>query len=102
VPKIERPHVTKGSSKETWNAFLTKWQMFKRGTNLTLVEPVQHLFQCCEDKLGDDILRSHQNAVSGTKDQLMAEIKRYAVIPVAISVRRSDFLSVRQDHESVR
>ena len=103
APKIERPHVTKDSSEETWNAFLARWQMFKRGTNLTLVETVQHLFQCCGDELGNDILRSHPNAVSGTEDQLMTEIKRLAVIPVAISVRRSDLLSIRQDHsESVR
>ena len=69
--------------------------MFKRGTDITPVEAVQHLFQCCGEDLGNDILRSHPNAVSRTEDHLMAKIKRLAVIPVTISVKRSDFESVQ-------
>ena len=103
APKITRPYIDKGSSEETWNAFLTRWQMFKRGTNLTAGEATQHLFQCCEEGLGNDILRSQPESVSGTEEDLITEIKKLAVTPVAISVRRSDLLTIRQDHsENVR
>ena len=46
-PKIALPKISEGSSEETWNAFFTRWGMFKRGTVLTEDEKVQQLFQCC-------------------------------------------------------
>ena len=58
--------------------------MFKRGATLILVETIQQLFQCCEEDLGNDILKSHPEAVSGTEDNFLAEIKRIAVTPVAL------------------
>lgn len=103
APKIDRPSVTQGSTEENWNAFLARWNMFKRGTRLTVGETIQQLFQCCDGDLGDNILRSNPDAIRGTEDELLAAIKRLAVTPVAISVRRSDLLSIKQDHgENVR
>ena len=103
APKIDRPTVTHGSTEEAWNAFLARWDMFKRGTRLTVGETIQQLFQCCDGDLGDNILRSNPDATRGTENELLAAIKRLAVTPVAISVRRSDLLSIKQDHgENVR
>ena len=97
-PKLDRPKITKGSSEETWNTFQTRWQMFRSGTQITAEEAVQHLFQCCEDSLGDEILQNHKDAVTGTEDNLMKVVKKLAVAPVAVSVRRSELLSIKQDH----
>ena len=103
APKIERPSIGKGSTEEIWNAFLQRWTMFKRGTVLSPDEVVQHLFQCCENELGDDLLKSSPDAVSGTEDTLIQAMKTIAVTPVAVSVRRSELLSMKQDHgESTR
>lgn len=103
APKINRPTIRKGSSEEIWNAFLKRWQMFKVGTALQAEESVQQLFQCCEDELGDEILKSYPNAVSGTEEILTTAIKTIAVTPVAISVCRAELLSIKQDHgESTR
>ena len=67
APKIERPRISSGSSEETWNSFTTHWSMFTRGTTLTADERVQHLFQCCDEELGDTILCGHPTAVLGTE-----------------------------------
>ena len=102
-PKMERPRIGKESSEETWNMFLTRWRLFTRATKMTAEETVQQLFACCEEDLGDDILRGHPNSVSGTVDGLLEIIKRLGVIPVAISVRRSELISTKQDHgEGIR
>jgi hypothetical protein len=75
--------------------------MFKRGTSLTTGETTHHLFQCSDEKLGNDILRSYPNAVSGTETALLTAIKQLAV--TLVTVRRSDLLSMKQDHgENVR
>ena len=63
----------------------------------------QTLFQCCEEELGDDILRSHPNATNGSEQELLNIVKKLAVTPVAVSVRRSELLSTKQDHgENIR
>ena len=73
-------------------------QMFRSGTQITAEEAVQHLFQCCEDSLGDELLQSHKDAVTVTEDNLMKIVKKLPVAPMAVSVRRSELLSIKQDH----
>ena len=103
APKIDRPKISCGSSEETWNAFLTRWGMFKRGTTLAAGETVHQLFQCCDEDLGDTILKGIPNSVSGTEDDLLTAMKQMAVVPVAGCVRRADLMTCKQDHgESIR
>ena len=103
APKIERPKISCGSSEETWNAFTARWTMFKRGTELTADEIVQQLFQCCDEHLGNSILRTRPDITEQDEATLMALIKTLAVIPVARVVRRTDLLASKQDHgESTR
>ena len=70
-PKIERPKISAGSDEETWNTFLTRWTMFKRNRKVKGTACVEQLFYCCEEDLGDSILRGHPNAVTGTEANLM-------------------------------
>ena len=98
APKIERPRISTGSSEETWSTFETRWTMFKRSTALTGAESVEQLFHCCDEDLGDSILKGHPDAVTSTEDHLIKIIKQMAVIPVAISVRRADLLATKQGH----
>ena len=98
APKIERPKISTGSSEETWNTFVKRWTMFQRSTGLTGAESVEQLFHCCDEDLGDSILKGHPDAVTGTEDNMLNVIKQMAVIPVAISVRRADLLTTKQDH----
>ena len=102
-PKLERPKIGKESSEENWNIFCTRWTMFVRDTEMTTEETLHQLFNCCDDELGDEILRGYPNAISGTERELLDVIKKLAVFPVAISVRRSELISTRQDHgEGIR
>ena len=98
APKITRPKISCGSSEETWNTFSTRWTMFKRGTSLNPDEVVHQLFQCCDEHLGDAILRCNPAAVEEDEAVLFAVIKSLAVVPVARVVRRTDLLALKQDH----
>lgn len=104
APKLARPTISSGSTEESWNAFLARWNLFKDGTQLTQNETAQQLFQCCDDALGNDLLRGNSNIIANSTElDLLNAIKKLAVVPVAISVRRSDLLSIRQcDGESIR
>ena len=93
-PKLDRPHIGLDSSEETWNVFITRWKMFTDSSELTQVESVRQLFHCCEEDLGDKVLKGQPDAVSGTEQQLLEIIKKLAVVPVAISV--GDLISYQQ------
>ena len=103
APKILRPNITKGSTEENWNSFIARWGMFKRGTALAATEICQQLFSCCDEELGNDLIRQNNDILNSTEQVLMETIKKLAVTPVAVSVRRSDLLALRQaDGENVR
>ena len=104
APKIQRPSVSRSSTEETWNSFLARWRLFKRGTGLRPNEACQQLFECCDEELGDDILKNSNTDIAELdEDELLVLIKRLAVTPVAVSVRRADLLSMSQcDDEKAR
>ena len=104
APQMDRPKISFGSSEEVWNAFSTRWVMFKRGAEeMTPDDKVQQLFLCCSDELGDTIIKGYPDATTGTEQNLLDVMKRLAVVPVARVVRRMEVLSLKQDlGESVR
>ena len=103
APELGRPKIARGASEETWNTFVARWTMWKRGTVLDAVGRVQHLFECYDEDLGDSILKGYQNAVHSTENELLDIMKRLAVIPVALCAKRADLLVTKQDHgESMR
>ena len=58
-PKMDRPRIGRDCSEEGWNIFRQKWTTFKDSMDLTEVEKSRQLYQCCEEDLGDAILRKH-------------------------------------------
>ena len=96
VPKIDWPVISRGSSEETWNVFHARWQLFKQGSAVAPAEITQQLFGCCDESLGNDILQGKNiDIATATEVALLALIERLAVIPVAVSVRRADLLSIK-------
>ena len=103
APKIQRPTIIKSSTEENRNSFPARWGMFKHGTIFAVTEICQQLFSCCDDELGNDILRQNNDILQSTEQVLMDTIKKLAVTPVAVRVRRSDLLALRQaDGENIR
>jgi len=97
-----RPNITKGSTEENWNSFIARWGIFKRGTALAATEICQQLFICCDEELGNDLIRQNNDILNSTEQVLMETIKSLAVTPVAVSVRRSDLENVRSFHARIK
>ena len=51
-----------------------------------------------EKNFGRAPLKSSPTAVDGNEANLMTIMKQLAVVPVAVSIRRSELLACRQDH----
>jgi len=67
--------------------------MFRQGTALNRTEVCQQLFSCCDDELGNDLLRNNTNILRSAEQDLLTDIKSLAVTPVAVSVRRAELFT---------
>lgn len=97
-PKISRPSITKDTTEEDWNTFVKKWNLFKNGTDIPPTQVTTHLWQCCDPDLEAELFKDVQNIATITEADLLNSIKRLAVISIAASVRRAEFLALHQDH----
>ena len=96
APPMERPRIDCGVEPEAWNNFLRRWQLFRNGSDITDAAAPLQLFECASQRLGDMVLKADPAVVSRSLDEVLAAIRRLAVVPVAISVMRAELLQLRQ------
>lgn len=94
-PKIDRPVIRKDTSEEDWNTFVKKWNLFKRVTDIHNAQMTTHLWQCCNPDLGVELFKDIQDIATTTDASLLDSIKKLAVVSIAASVRRTEFLFIR-------
>lgn len=99
APSLDRPKVDVGVTTEEWNIFVRRWNVFQTGSGITEAQAPAQLFQCAGPQLGDNILKAHPQATSGTLDLLLQTMRSLAVIPVATGVLRTELLQLRQERE---
>lgn len=99
APSLDRPKVDVGVSTEEWNVFVRRWNVFRTGSGISETTAPAQLFQCAGPQLGDNILKAHPDATSGTLDQLLETMRSLAVIPVATGVLRTELLQLRQERD---
>ena len=103
LPPIPRPTVKQDISEEDWALFLSEWCNFKRCTSIPENVVADQLYHCCETSLARLIVREQPHIVSLGEEELLAAMKRLAVIKIATSVRRTNLLASKQSHgEPVR
>ena len=62
--------------------------MFKRSTEIKEAEKRRLLYQCCEEHLGDAILKGNANVINLREQELLRMIKQLAIILVLVVVRQ--------------
>ena len=101
--KLQRPRISQGMLEEGWNSFKIQWEIYKEGTKLQADEVSRQLIHCCEQDVMEQVLRTDAGIAKKTEEVILKEIKKLAVVPVAMGVRRADLLGMKQDKgEQVR
>lgn len=95
-PKLDRPKIDIGVEEEVWNGFVRRWEAFKVGSGISDVTASMQLFQCATEALGDLILKADPNIQSKPVEEVKSQMREFAVIPVAIGVRRAELMQLRQ------
>ena len=95
-PKLDRPRIDVGVEEEVWNSFIRKFNAFKVGSGINATNEPTQLLSCCADELTDLILKSDPEIQSKDISYIINTIKSFAVIPVAVGVRRAELMQLRQ------
>ena len=79
---------------EGWMKCILQWDLYVTGTGINEGDKPRQFIHRCEQELLELVLKVEP--VIGTKT-LAETVKKLAVIPVAIRVRRSELFSLKQD-----
>ena len=97
-PKLERPKVARGITEVEWNMFVRRFNLYKAGSQIAPRQASSELFQCASKDLGDYVLNAlaDEDIVTKSEDEVLTLMKKFAVIPVAIIVVRSELIRMEQ------
>ena len=95
-PKLDRPRIDIGVEEEVWNGFIRRWEAYKTGSGIVEATASMQLFQCASESLGDLILKADPDIQSKPVKEVRRIMQTFAVIPVAIGVRRAELMQLRQ------
>ena len=99
IPTIPQPKLGPGIYKDQWNSFTREWEVYKETVSIPLEKILVYLLACCEPDLKSSVERSDPRLSSKSESDVLASIKRHAVVSVAVSVLRTELLTMKQDHE---
>ena len=68
----------------------------KTGSGIGEATASMQLLQCASEPLGDLLLKADPNIQSKPIDEVKSTMRQFAVIPVAIGVRRTELMQLRQ------
>ena len=95
--------MSKESTSEDWECFITRWDAYKTATRIADHDATLQLLECCEDSLRKDLHRSHSNIAMATEIDALTAIKTLAVKAENAMVSRMTLLTMTRDRgEGVR
>ena len=100
-PKLERPKIDAGVEEEVWNGFVRRWEAFRVGSGISDSTASMQLFQCASESLGDLLLKADPDIHNKPIKDVMSVMRTFAVIPVAIGVRRAELMQLRQEPDEL-
>ena len=99
--KYKRPVLTKGVGEDKFNLFMSNWARYKRSTGLVEVTTIRdQLVGTCSEELYEDMYNLLGSSIDQkTEVELMAEMKRLAVVSQNNMVNVVRLMSITQDRD---
>ena len=97
VEKVPRPQITTGRSTEEWLYFLSRWEEYKRATQIKNLELITQLLACCDEPLRADLFRAHGSQSTESEQNVISAIQKLAVCQENTMVARVTLSNMKQD-----
>ena len=98
APVIPQPKVTGNIYEDQWDSFTREWTVYKETVFIVDGTLPVYLLACCSPELKSNVERANPAIATKPELEVLAAIKRHAVVSVAASVLRTELLSMKQDH----
>ena len=98
APTIPQPKVSENIYEDQWDSFTREWAEYKGTVSIPVDKISVYLLACCSSELKASVERANPTLTSKSEDDVLAAIKRHAVVSVAASVLRTELLTMKQDH----
>ena len=99
APTIPQPKVTGNIYEDQWDSFAREWAVYKETVSITDDKLPVYLLSCCSSDLKSNVEKANPIISTHTEVEVLAAIKRHAVVSVAASVLRTELLTMKQDHD---
>ena len=94
---IPQPKVSASIYEDEWDCFIREWVTYKGTVAITTEKLSVYLLACCSSDLKSSVERADPTITTKNEVELLAAIKRHAVVPVVASVLKELF-AMKQDH----
>ena len=98
APTIPQTKVTVSIYEGEWDSFTREWAVYKGTVAITTARIPVYLLACCSAELKASVERADPTITTKSETEVLAAIKRHAVVSVAASVLRTELFAMRQDH----
>ena len=98
APTIPQPKVTGSIYEDEWDSFTREWAVYKGTVAITTARIPVYLLACCSAELKASVERADPTITTKSETEVLAAIKRHAVVSVAASVLRTELFAMKQDH----
>ena len=89
APKIPQPKVTENIYEDQWDSFTREWAVYKGTVSMPTDKILVYPLACCNQDLKSNIERANPTITTKGEAEVLAAIKRHAVVSVAASVLRT-------------
>ena len=97
------PKLEPQCSESRFAEWRVEWDFFKRTVDMPTGSEASYILDCLDDEVRRDVRAATDNVREMSEEDLLAEVKRHAVLQRAISSRKMDLYGLRQeDGEPVR
>ena len=96
-PEVEKPVLKQDITEEEWDSFTQAFRRYKRRIRTPVGHEADDLFDCCEKSLGRLLLKEDPGIIEAGETKLLEAMKKMAVIRVAVSIRRTQLMSMKQE-----
>ena len=98
APAIPPPKTAGNIYEDQWDCFVREWVAFKESNRIADDKLPLYLLGCCSPELKSNVERANPTIATQPEADVLAVIKRHAVISMAASVLRTELLAMKQDH----
>lgn len=97
APPLNRPELRQGVTDEDWEAFSRRWDLFRHSMTLAPRQIAAQLLACCEPELEIALFREDPFISAKSETEILAAMKRLAVLSVALCARRTALMNTAQE-----